>query len=613
MSESPDTEVQNVPAAEATDEAPAQETVDQGTQAAEVDSAPAAGEATADGSQTAASDAAAQAEVADAGTGDASEPAEAAEPAAVAEAAEPAAPAEETGSAATSAPTDDASAEEAAPAETAAPATPIAGESNVASVAAEAQTPDTDSKPATSTPAPTPKPRPVPKPTALRATRPGPAPSAVAPAASAPTAPPADDAELIAEAKKFGTVAEDGTVSVRDGETVRVVGQVPGATAADEALDLYVRRYLDLRTKVTLFETRLSAGSVTPNDATATLKSLTEELQEPHAVGDLPSLRSKLVELEKTAAQQAEVAEAERKAAREQAVVERTAIVDAAEALAAADPSRVQWKTASEKMHGLLDRWKHAQKTGPRIDRPTEDALWKRFSHARTAFDRERRHFFASLEEQHTKAKAAKEKLIAEAEKLSTSIAWGDTAAAYRDLMAQWKQAGHAGRRDDDALWSRFRAAQDKFFTARNAASSQLDAEFAENLKVKEALLVEAEALLPITDIQFAKTRLRDVQDRWEAAGKVPRESMHSVEARLRAVETAVRDFEDDQWKRSNPEVKARATGMSAQLTEAIERLEADLAAATSAGDAKAIREIEDGLAARRSWLSQIEKAAGDS
>ena len=58
---------------------------------------------------------------------------------------------------------------------------------------------------------------------------------------------------------------------------------------------------------------------------------------------------------------------------------------------------------------------------------------------------------------------------------------------------------------------------------------------------------------------------------------------------------------------------QARATGMSAQLTEAIERLEADLAAATSAGDAKAIREIEDGLAARRSWLSQIEKAAGDS
>ncbi len=458
-------------------------------------------------------------------------------------------------------------------------------------------------------------PRPVPKPSAIRVPKPAALPQPgtalpVQPAVAVPVV--GEDPVQFAAAKKFGVVADDGTVSVRDGDIERVVGQVPGAEG-DEALDLYVRRYLDLRTKVSLFEARLNAGSVSPQDASSTIKALNAELVEPHAVGDLPELREKMTALALVAKEQAAAAEKERQAAREQAIVERTKIVEEAETLAKQDPARVQWKNASDQMRRLLDQWKLAQKNGPRIDRPTEDELWKRFSHARTAFDRERRHFFSALEEQHAAARATKEKLIAEAEKLSTSIVWGETAAEFRGLMAQWKQAGHAGRKDDDALWARFRAAQDKFFTARNAANSELDAQFAENLKVKEALLTEAEALLPITDLAHTKTRLRDIQDRWEAAGKVPRESINTVESRLRAVETAVRDYEEEQWQRSNPEVKARADGLSAQLTDAIARLEADLEAARAAGDAKAVKEIEEGLVARRAWLTQIEKAAQDS
>ena len=87
---------------------------------------------------------------------------------------------------------------------------------------------------------------------------------------------------------------------------------------------------------------------------------------------------------------------------------------------------------------------------------------------------------------------------------------------------------------------------------------------------------------------------------------------MHSVEARLRAVESAVRDFEEEQWQRSNPEVQARASGLSAQLIEAIERMEAELAQAKAAKNDRAAKEIEEGLAARRAWLSQIEKSVGE-
>ncbi|MGO1316299.1 MAG: DUF349 domain-containing protein, partial [Cellulomonadaceae bacterium] len=291
----------------------------------------------------------------------------------------------------------------------------------------------------------------------------------------------------------------------------------------------------------------------------------------------------------------------------------RIAIVEAAEAVAATDPSKIQWRQAGDQLRDLLGEWKDAQRTGPRIDRPTEDSLWKRFSHARTAFDRERRHYFAELEARNSTAKTAKEALVAEAERLATSTDWGATAAAYRDLMTQWKAAGRASRKDDDALWARFRGAQDVFFAAREAQNAATDAEYGANLVVKERILSDAEALLPITDLSRAKATLRDLQDAWDAAGRVPRADVQRIEARMRTVEQTIRDAEDAAWKRSNPETLARAEGAAAQLEDSIAQLESELAAATAAGDARAIRKVEDALSAKRSWLEQIVKAARDS
>ena len=125
--------------------------------------------------------------------------------------------------------------------------------------------------------------------------------------------------------------------------------------------------------------------------------------------------------------------------------------------------------------------------------------------------------------------------------------------------MRQWKAAGPAPRGVDDRLWKRFRAAQDQFFGARDAANAALDQEFAANAEKKEALLVEAEALLPVTDLRAAKESFRDIAERWDAAGKVPRDRMKEPEGRIRKVEQAIRGVEDDQWRWSNLEARARA------------------------------------------------------
>jgi len=480
------------------------------------------------------------------------------------------------------------------------------------------ETPVADATPAAPKPSAVPKPpRPsgAPKPSALRrpaAPTPADVPPAEAATPAAPVAPPAHDAAQAAAAEAFGRVDDDGTVYVREAAGERQVGQFPGVDAS-EAMSLYVRRYLDLDAKVALFETRLDSADLSVREIDQTLTKLAEETGEPAAVGDLDALRTRVEGLRARAAERRAALEQERAAAKAEAVAARTTIVEAAEKIAGTDPAKMQWRPAGEELRTLLDTWKDAQRNGPRIDRPTEEALWKRFSHARTAFDRERRHFFADLEQRNSSAKAEKEKLVAEAEALQHHTDWGATAAAYRDLMTQWKAAGRASRKDDDALWARFRAAQDTFFGARDAENAAIDAEYGQNLVVKEALLVEAEALLPVTDLAAAKAALRSLQERWEEAGKVPRGDVQRVEGRMRAVESAVRDADQARWDRTNPETRARAEGAAAQLEAAIEGLERDLAVAQESGDARRIEEAETALAARRAWLEQVVRAAEDT
>nr|WP_281067102.1 DUF349 domain-containing protein [Brachybacterium fresconis] len=244
------------------------------------------------------------------------------------------------------------------------------------------------------------------------------------------------------------------------------------------------------------------------------------------------------------------------------------------------------------------------------LDRPTEEALWKRLSAARSTFDRMRKQFFSELDEKHTEAAELKETLIVRAEEMQDSTDWGPTVRAYKDLMGEWRRAPRGSRKKDDAQWKRFKAAQDRFFDARNADLHQLEAEQRENLRAKEALLTEAEAIDPQQDLETAKASLRSIQDRWEEAGKVPRGDMRRIDDRLRRVERSLKDAEQDEWRRTDPRTRARVEGASSQLHSAIASYEEDLDRARAGGDPAKIAEAEAALEARKEWLAVIERSA---
>jgi hypothetical protein len=402
---------------------------------------------------------------------------------------------------------------------------------------------------------------------------------------------------------EWGRVGDDGTVFVKTADGERAVGQYPAGTP-EEALKFYTDRFGALETEVGLLDQRVRSGVLSPEEATESIKTVRGQLVDANAVGDLASLVARLDSLGPVIAQQRSARKAEKAQKAAESKTEKEKLVAEAEKIA----SGTDWRHGANRLRDILERWKAL----PRIDRASDDALWKRFSTARTTYTRHRKAHFAEQDEKREAARVVKLRLVKEAEGLAASTEWGLTSGRYRDLMREWKAAGPAPKDVDDELWKRFRGAQDTFFGARDAANAAQDAEFAANAEVKEQLLAEAEALLPVTDVEAAKRAFRDLADRWDAAGKVPRDRMKDLEGRIRKVEQAIRSLEDEKWRKSDPEKSARADDMVSKLERAIAEIQAELDRARASGDEKKIKELEDSLTSRQSFLDMARRASAD-
>ena len=402
----------------------------------------------------------------------------------------------------------------------------------------------------------------------------------------------------------FGRVEPDGTVYVRTADGERAVGQVPDVPET-EALAFFTRRFDALALEVSLLERRLASGALSPDDAAGSIRTVRKAVTDAHAVGDLDGLLVRLKALDPVVDEARAAQRAERSRQQDEVRAAKEKTVGEAEALATGN----DWRGGVNRFRALLDDWKAL----PRLDRATDDALWHRFSTARTTYTRRRKAQFAQQNEERDSARATKEALVVEAEALADSTDWGPTTGAYRDLMTRWKAAGAAPRGVDEALWRRFRAAQDTFFGNKQTVNAAQDAEFGVNADAKTALLDEAEAaILPVTDLGAARVAYRELLERWSAIGKVPRDSMRSLDNRLRAIESAVNEAEEHRWRRTNPEARARAEDTAAKLEAQIASLEAQASKADARGEERAARQARDSAATYREWLAQAQRAVSD-
>ncbi len=389
---------------------------------------------------------------------------------------------------------------------------------------------------------------------------------------------------------EWGRIDDDGTVYVRTADGERPIGSWQ-AGDAEAGFAFYHRRYEDLETEIQLLEKRLESGAGDPSHTRTSAAALKEQLPTVAAIGDLASLDSRLDAVLAAAEEKAGAAVAARAQARAEAIAAKEALAVEAETIA---ESGTAWKASGDRLRAIVEEWRQIKG----IDRKTDDALWKRFAAARDAFGRRRGQHFAQLDAERSTVKDAKEALIARAEELSASSDWKETAATMRELMTEWKAAGRAGRDVEDALWTRFRAAQDAFFARRSDTFAERDAEQVGNQQQKEQLIARAEAL-DIGDPKTAQTTLRDLQSQYDAIGHVPRDAMRHLDDRMRAAEQRVRDAVDAEWRQGSTESNPFLAAMKERLAEA----EAKLERARKAGDAQRIKKAEDEVAQRRALL----------
>jgi hypothetical protein len=431
----------------------------------------------------------------------------------------------------------------------------------------------------TTSDSPKPAPRPGPRPGGRPAPR-GPAYLAAAHTSSDP--------------HQFGRVDDDGTVWLVTAAGERTIGSWQ-AGEPEAAFAYFGRRFEDLSTEITLMEERLTSGTGDARKIKANAIALAETLPTACVLGDVDGLGDRLTNLVARIEVIVTAVRSRRDEHRAAQTARKEALAAEAEDLAA---NSTQWKIAGDRLRTILDEWKTI--TG--LDRKIDDVLWKRYSAARESFNRRRGSHFAELDRERSGVKQSKERLCEQAEELSDSTDWAGTSAEFRKLLTDWKAAGRTTKDIDDALWRRFKAAQDSFFTARNAATAEKDAELVANATAKEALLAEAEKL-DTSNHDAARATLRSISDRWDAIGRVPRERSADLERRLRAVEKKVRDTGESDW--SDPQAQARAE----QFRTRAEQFERQAEKATAAGRTKDADEARANAEQWRQWADAAAKA----
>jgi hypothetical protein len=427
-------------------------------------------------------------------------------------------------------------------------------------------------------PAPRPGPRPGPRPLSS-----GPRPTTHPVAAHPPSNP-----------HQFGRVDDDGTVWLISSAGERVVGSWQ-AGDPEAAFAHFGRRFDDLSTEVTLMEERLTSGTGDARKIRANASALAETLPTASVLGDVDALEGRLTNLIARVDVIVSADRSRREGQRAALVSRKEALAAEAEDLAA---NSTQWKVAGDRLRAILDEWKTI--TG--LDRKVDEALWKRYAAARETFNRRRGSHFAELDRERSGIRQAKEELCERAEELSASTDWTATSTEFRKLLTEWKAVGRASKDVDDALWRRFKAAQDAFFAARNAVTAEKDAELHANATAKEALLTEAQSI-DTSNRDAARAALRSIGEKWDAIGRVPRERSADLERRLRAVEKKVREADETDW--SDPQAQARAE----QFRTRAEQYEQQARKAAAAGRTKDAEQAKANAEQWRQWADAAAEA----
>jgi hypothetical protein len=184
----------------------------------------------------------------------------------------------------------------------------------------------------------------------------------------------------------------------------------------------------------------------------------------------------------------------------------------------------------AKQVRDLQQQWREAAD----VPRAQGEALWKRFKAAHDEVWARCESHFAAQAEVRAENLTKKLALCEQAESLAESTSWIRTADEIKKLQAEWKTIGPVTRGQEKAVWERFRAACDRFFTRRHADLAERKIAWAENLTKKDALIAKAEALQESTDWDAAAAEIKRLQAEWKTIGPVKKSRSEALWQRFR-------------------------------------------------------------------------------
>ncbi|MEW5983208.1 MAG: DUF349 domain-containing protein [Acidobacteriota bacterium] len=222
--------------------------------------------------------------------------------------------------------------------------------------------------------------------------------------------------------------------------------------------------------------------------------------------------------------------------------------------------------------------------------------LWQRFKAVEAEVRAKCEDYFQHLAVERAENLRQKELLCEQAEALADSTDWIRTAETIKGFQAQWKLIGPVTPGHEKAVWERFRAACDRFFTRRKQDLVERKTVWTSNLQQKETICAQIEALAESTDWDQALADVKRLQAEWRTVGPVKRSRAEATLLRFRSA--CERFF--DRYAHRNDQELLKVAELRRQTCEALEAL---LPAADSVAPALPPPDLAGSVfALRRQW-----------
>ncbi|MBP7496723.1 MAG: DUF349 domain-containing protein [Bacteroidales bacterium] len=200
-------------------------------------------------------------------------------------------------------------------------------------------------------------------------------------------------------------------------------------------------------------------------------------------------------------------------------LLSKTALCEKAEFINTLEYNTPQeWKEANDKIMELYKIWKTIG-YAPKKD---NENIWKRFMTAIRTFNKNRNDFYGKAKEEFSNNYNLKLNICIQAEAIKDSTDWRNTTKEFLHLQEEWKKVGPVNNKAGEALWKRFRAACDVFFSNKFKYFENIEKSQEENLKAKQAIIQQLKELEFSNDNAENLKILKDIQKQWTEIGFVP-------------------------------------------------------------------------------------------